>query len=96
MPRPRPIEGIETLEALEPFLTDDEALGIGIIRDSACNHPFVTAHAGPCTARVAAVVVLRTVLTTSVALGCFGRSGGRIQFLELAPVAQLCVFNLRG
>eukprot|EP00964_Phaeocystis_antarctica_P030039 scaffold16929_cov65-Phaeocystis_antarctica.AAC.1 len=28
MPRPRPIEGIETLEALEPFLTDDEALGI--------------------------------------------------------------------
>ena len=92
MPRPRPIEGIETLEALEPFLTDDEALGIGIIRDSACNHPFVTAHAGPCTARVAAVVVLRTVGCTWV----FRRSGGRIQLLEFAPVAQLCVFNLRG
>ena len=86
MPRPRPIEGIETLEALEPFLTDDEALGIGIIRDSACNHPFVTAHAGPCTARVAAVVVLRTVLTTSVALGCFGKSEGRVQLLESAPI----------
>ena len=93
---PRPIKRIETLEALEPFLTDDEALNISEVCGTACNHPFVAAHAGPRTARVAAVVVLRTVLATSVALGCFGRSGGRIQFLELAPVAQLCVFNLRG
>ena len=96
MPRPRPIKGNETLEALEPFLTDDEALGIGIIRDTACNHPFVTTYAGPCTARVAAVVVLRTVLATSVALGCFGRSGGRTELLESTPVVQPCVFVLRG
>ena len=93
---PWPIEGIEVLEALEPFLTDDEALSIGIIRDPACNHPFVTAHAGPRTARVAAVVVLGAVLATSVALGWFGKSEGRIQLLESAHVVQCCVFNSRG
>ena len=93
---PRPIKGIETLEALEPFLTDDEALSIGIIRGAACNHPFVTAHAGPRTARVAAVVVVGPVLTTSVALGCLGKSEGRVQLLESAPVVPYRVFELRG
>ena len=93
---PRPIEGIETLEALEPFLADDEALSIGIIRDTACNHPFVTAHAGPRTARVAAVVVVGPVPPTSVALGCFGKSEGRVQLLESAPVVRYRVFELRG
>ena len=93
---PRPIKGIETLEALEPFLTDDEALSIGIIRGAACNHPFVTAHAGPRTARVAAVVVVGPVPTAPAALGCSGRYGGRIQLLESSPVVQRCVFVLRG
>ena len=87
-------------EALEPFLTDDEALSIGIIRGAACNHSFVTAHAGPRTARVAAVVVggpLPTVHpTTSVALGCLGNSEGRVQLLESAPVVRYRVFELRG
>ena len=66
---PRPIKGIETLEALEPFLTDDEALSLGIIRGAACNHPFVTAHGGPRTARVAAVVVVGPVLPHRLHLG---------------------------
>ena len=71
---PRPIKGIETLyytlEArLRLFLTDDEALSIGMIRGAACNHPFVTAHGGPRTARVAAVVVVGPVLPHRLHLG---------------------------
>eukprot|EP00964_Phaeocystis_antarctica_P051598 scaffold30110_cov70-Phaeocystis_antarctica.AAC.1 len=81
---------------LEPFLADDEALHISEVRGAACNHPFVTAHAGPRTARVAAVVVSGPVPTAPAALGCFGRSGGRTELLESAPVVQLCVFLLRG
>eukprot|EP00964_Phaeocystis_antarctica_P025811 scaffold14521_cov73-Phaeocystis_antarctica.AAC.4 len=58
--------------ALEPFLADDEALHISEVRGAACNHPFVAAHAGPRTARVAAVVVVGPVPTAPAALGCFG------------------------
>ena len=48
---PRPMKGIETLEALEPFLTDDEALSLGIIRGAACtiipSSPHTAGHAPP-------------------------------------------------
>ena len=48
---PRPIKMIETLEALEPLLTDNEALSIGTIRGAACNiipsSPHTPAHAPP-------------------------------------------------
>eukprot|EP00964_Phaeocystis_antarctica_P045962 scaffold26504_cov56-Phaeocystis_antarctica.AAC.1 len=50
----------------------DEALHISEVRGTACNHPFVAAHAGPRTARVAAVVVVGPVPTAPAALGCFG------------------------
>ena len=73
-----------------------EALNISEVRGTACNHPFVNAHAGPRTARVAAVVILGPVPTASAARWCFGRSGGRIQLLESAPAVQPCVFVLRG
>ena len=85
---PRPIKGIETLEALEPFLTDDEALSIGIIRGAACNHPFVTAHAG----------LARTARGWQ--LYSFGgrKSEGRVQSLEYTPVVRCRrrVLVLRG
>ncbi len=86
---------LAVLGPLEPFLTDDEALNISEVRGTACNHAFVAAHAGPRTARVAAVVVLGPVPTAPAALGCPGRSGGRIELLESAPVVQPRVFVLR-
>ena len=85
---------VEALEALESFLTDDEALTPRIIRSTACNHRLVTAYASPRAASVAAVVVVGPVSTTSVAPGCLASSEGRIQLLEVPPVVQL--FHLRG